>query len=93
MGGLISAITAAIPTQGTLLQDLVAGAASTVVLNGLKSSAGLDAIDPLQIIHKDTPNNNPNAIVGPTITASAFAQLPATAQAQLTASGVHIVAG
>ena len=41
----------------------------------------------------DAPNNNPNAIVGATITASAFSSLPPAAQTQALASGIHIVAG
>ena len=86
-------ITSLIPSNTSLAQDLVTSAGASVVLAGLKTQAGMDAIDPLGIIHKDSPNNNPNNIVGPTITASAFSTLSPAAQAQIMAAGAHIVSG
>lgn len=91
--GVLSDLSSAIPSSNDVLQQVLVGAGASVVLAGLKTNAGMDAIDPLHIIHKDTPNNNPNNVVGPTITASAFGALPPAAQAQVLASGVHIVAG
>ena len=91
--GVVGDLTNLIPSSTDHMQQVAIGAGASVVLAGLKSSAGMDAIDPLHIIHKDAPNNNPNNIVGATVTASAFAALPPAAQASLSASGVHIVAG
>jgi hypothetical protein len=70
------------------------GAAATTVLAGIKTSQGQDALDPLHIFHKDvTPANNPNVIVGPTVTASAFAALPPATQQIMLSNGAHVVAG
>jgi hypothetical protein len=92
--GVVSDLTNLIPSSSDILNQVILGAGTSVVLAGLKSQAGQSALDPLGLFHKETaPANNPNAIVGPTITASAFAALPAATQTQLTAAGVHIVAG
>lgn len=91
--GIVGDVTNLIPSSTDVLQQVIVGAGASVVLAGLKTSAGADAIDPLHIFHKDSPNNNPNNIIGPTITASAFSALPPATQAQLAASGVHIVTG
>lgn len=91
--GVLSDLSSAIPSSQDVLQQVMVGAGASVVLAGLKTNAGMDAIDPLHIIHKDTPNNNPNNVVGPTITSSAFGALTPQARAQVLASGVHIVSG
>jgi hypothetical protein len=88
-----SSLSTLIPSSTDIISNVALGAATSVVLAGLKSSAGESALDPLGLFHSVQPANNPNAVVGPTITASAFAALPAATQAQLTASGVHIIAG
>jgi len=93
LSSLSSSIGSLIPSSADILQNVALGAATSVVLAGMKSSAGQDAIDPLGLFHKDAPANNPNAVVGPTITASAFATMAPAVQAQLAASGVHIIAG
>jgi hypothetical protein len=97
LSSLTSSLGALVPNSSDILQNVALGAATSVVMAGMKSQAGADALDPLQLFHKDAPQvspaNNPNAVVGATITASAFAALPAGTQAQLTAAGVHIVAG
>lgn len=85
-------LNALLPSSGEILNNLALGAATSVVLAGIKTSAGKDALDPLGLFH-GKESNNPSAVVGPTITASAFAMLPPATQAQLTASGVHIIAG
>lgn len=91
--GIVGDLSSLIPSSTDVLQQVIIGAGATTVLAGLKTQAGMDAVDPLQIFHKDQPNNNPNNIVGATITASAFAALPPAAQTQALASGVHIVSG
>jgi hypothetical protein len=91
--GVVGDLTNLIPSSTDIVQNVILGAGTSVVLAGLKSQAGGDALDPLHIFHKDSPNNNPNNTIGPTITASAFAALPPASQQQLAASGVHIVSG
>jgi hypothetical protein len=82
--GILSDLSSAIPSSQDVLQNVLVGAGASVVLAGLKSQSGLDAIDPLHIIHKD----GSQAVVGPartTISAAALAALPADARAQLLA--------
>jgi hypothetical protein len=99
LGSLTSNIGSLLPSGSQLAENIALGAATSVVLAGVKSQGGQDALDPLHLFHKDAPPatptqlNNPNVVIGPTITASAFASLPPATQAQLAASGVHIVAG
>ena len=85
LGGLGSIV----PSTNELANQIALGAATSVVLAGLKSSAGQDAVDPLHIFHKD----GGSTIVGKTIAASAFNALDAAGKAQVLASGVSIVAG
>lgn len=91
--GVIGDLTNLIPSSSDILQQVLLGAGASVVLSGLKTSQGMDAIDPLHLIHKDAPNNNPNNIIGATITASALAQLPPATQASVLAGGAHVVSG
>jgi hypothetical protein len=92
-GGLVSNIGSLVPDSNTIIQNVAVSAASGIVLAGLKQQVGSGALDPLGIFHGAAAPNNPAAVVGPTITASAFASLPAAAQTQLLASGAHIVNG
>jgi hypothetical protein len=93
--GILSDLSSAIPSSSDILQQVMIGAAATTVLAGIKTQQGQDAIDPLHIFHKDTvtPTNNPNNIVGPTVTSSAFAAMPPASQQMLLSNGVHVVAG
>lgn len=91
LSGVESAISALVPNTNDVLQSVVTSAAAGVVLSGLKNQLGNGQLDPLGLFPH--PANNPNAIAGPTITASAFAALDATTKAQLMAAGAHIVAG
>ena len=99
LSGLAGNLGALVPSSEQVIQNMAVGLAGSVALAGLKAKLGDGTIpDPLHL-HGQTqqapvaPTNNPNVIVGPTITASAFAAIPAAAQQQLIASGVHIVAG
>lgn len=95
--GIVSDLTNLIPSSSDLIQQMIIGAGASVVLAGVKTGAGQDALDPLHLFHKDpapvAPTNNPNMVVGASITASAFAAMPAASQTALLAAGVHIVAG
>lgn len=91
--GLMSGIGSLVPSGSQIAEQVALGAASSVVLSGIKAQLGGGALDPLGLFHNTAPQNNPNAMTGVTITASAFAALPAATQAQLMTAGVHIVAG
>lgn len=93
LSALETNVAGLLPNQTDVLQGVVTSAAAGVVLSGLKAQMGNGALDPLGLFANTHPANNPNAVVGPTITASAYAALPAAAQASLVAGGVHIVAG
>lgn len=51
LSGVFADIGNLIPSQGAVLDSLLAGAAGTVVLSGLKSGEGQDAVDPLHLFH------------------------------------------
>jgi len=93
--GIVSGVAAAVPNQTDIINNVLISAASGVVLAGLKQQVGNGSLDPIGLFHGNTvtPANNPNNTVGPTITASAFASLPAASQTTLLAAGAHIVAG
>ena len=91
LSGLTGNLSALLPSPDALLQNLALGAAGSVVMAGIKSSAGQSALDPLGLFHGREPASNPNAIVGATVTSAAFAALPPASQAQLVAAGVHIL--
>lgn len=76
-----------LPSQNELVNNIVLGAVTSVVLSGLKSQSGQDALDPLHLFHKD----GTSTIVGKTISAAAFASLPPASQAMLMAQGYSIV--
>ena len=101
LNSVSNALSSYMPSGNALVQNIALGAATSVVLAGLKQQVGSGAMDPLNLFPHPAAapaapaaqSNNPSAVVGPTITASAFASLPPATQAQLSASGVHIVAG
>jgi hypothetical protein len=91
--GIVGDLTSLIPSSGDLIQQVILGAGAGVVLAGLKSSAGLDAIDPLHIVPRPAvpaTNTSPaipasvSTIVGKTMPAAALAGLSAD---QITAVG------
>jgi len=86
--GVLGDLSSAIPSSTDILQQVMIGAGASVVLAGLKSQSGLDAVDPLHIIHKDQPTS---VVVGKTISAAAFSALSPAAQAQIMAGGYSIV--
>jgi hypothetical protein len=50
----------------------------------------------MHLFHHDpapTAANNPNVVIGPTVTASAFAALPPATQQMMMSNGAHVVAG
>ena len=93
--GILSDLSSVIPSSSDILQQLMIGAGASVILSGLKTQAGMDAVDPLHIIHKDPATG---AVVGSTVTGktipqSLWALMTAPQQAQLSALGYTTVAG
>ena len=48
--GVLGDLTSLIPSSGDILNQVIIGAGASVILSGLKTSAGLDAVDPLHLI-------------------------------------------
>ena len=86
-------IAGALPANFTtdLASNIALGAASTVVLSGLKSAAGQDAIDPLHLFHKDASGASISTTVGKSISAAAYAALPQADKDAIRAAGYNIV--
>lgn len=93
MTGLLSDLASAIPSSSDVLQQVLLGAGASVVLAGLKTNAGLDAVDPLHIIHHDPQTGAVSAatVVGKSISSAAFSSLDPTGRAQVLAAG-YVVA-
>lgn len=85
--GVLSDLSSAIPSTSDVLQQVLIGAGASVVLSGLKTQAGMDAVDPLHIIHKD----GGSTIVGKTIPASALANLSGDQIKALASAGYSFV--
>ena len=96
----LSSIFSAMPSASAIAAQVATGVAGTVILSGLQSEGGQNALDPLHLIFK--PNTTtaiaatataPAAVVStatPTISATAFASLTPAQQASVLAAGAHI---
>lgn len=85
-----------LPSSNDLLQQIIAGAAGTVVLSGLQTAQGKDAIDPLHIFHKPADNNGPAAsgfVQGKVMTMGQFMALSPDNQKMIQAMGFTIIPG
>jgi hypothetical protein len=100
--GVLGDLTSALPSSSDILQQVIIGAGASVVLAGLKSNSGLDAVDPLHILPRPavpatatTPAQpgGVSVVVGKTIPGSAFAAMSPATQASLMAAGYTITAG
>lgn len=76
-----------------IVNNLALGAVTSAVSLGVQAKLAQDFPGLVEIVKGKAATPNAPSAVGATITASAFAALPAATQAQLVASGVHIVAG
>lgn len=85
-------LTSAIPSTNEIANQLLTGAAVSVVLAGAKSAAGQDALDPLHIFHKQDPSGS-TMVVGKTMPISAFNQLDAAGKQAVMAAGYSLVQG
>jgi len=92
--GVFGDLANLVPSQSDIVNQVAAGAAASVVLAGLKSQAGLDAVDPLHLIHPAAAPNTgtTSTVVGKSITSAAFNALAPAAQAQVLAAG-YVIAG
>lgn len=88
--GILGDLGKVLPSQNDLANQLVTGAVGSVLMAGLKSQSGLDAIDPLHLIH---PNGS-QTVVGSrtTISAAVLATMPADARAAVLAQNPIITA-
>lgn len=93
--GVLSDLSSVIPSSSDVLQQLLVGAGASVVLAGLKTNAGMDAIDPLHIIHKDPASGAVagTTITGKTVPQSLWALMSPQQQQQLASMGYTTVAG
>lgn len=85
-----------LPSSNDLVQQLIAGAAGTVVLSGLKSSEGQDAIDPLHLWHKPATKDTPatqGVVQGQVMTMTKFMSLSADQQKVIQAMNFTIIPG
>lgn len=92
--GIVGDLTNLIPSSSDVLQQVAIGAGASVVLAGLKTNAGLDAIDPLHIIHRpatDTAPASTSAVAGKSISAAALAALPVATQQAILAAGYAVI--
>lgn len=80
-----------------IVQSILAGAAGTVVISGLKSQGGQDAVDPLHLFHHNPPaNNTPPAtgvVQGNVITMSKFMALTPDQQKMFVALNYTVIPG
>lgn len=99
--GVVGDLTNLLPSSNDILQQVIVGAGASVVLAGLKSSAGLDAIDPLHLIPRPAVAATPTAaavpasvstVVGASITAAAFNAMAPAQQEQILAAR-YVIAG
>jgi hypothetical protein len=91
--GIVGDLTNLLPSSNDLLQSLIAGAAGTVVLSGLKSGSGQDAIDPLHWFHHPASNTTGVVQGGQVMTMSKFMSLTPDQQKMIEAIGYTILPG
>jgi hypothetical protein len=98
--GMLGDLTSLLPNSNDLLQQIILGAGASVVLSGLKTNAGLEAIDPLHLIPRpavpatDTHPAVPatvSAVVGKTVTGAVFASLTPAVQDRMMSQGYTVV--
>lgn len=95
ISGTLTNLVGALPTGQQVLQNVLLGAGTTVILSGLKSADGQNALDPLHLIFKPAPAPAAapsTAVVAPvpTATQAAFNAMTPAAQVQFLQLGGHI---
>lgn len=87
-GGVIGDLVKNLPTNNDIASQVATGAIASVLLAGLKSQAGQDALDPLHLIH---PAGG-STVVGKSISSAAFNALSPTDKTAVLAAG-YVIAG
>lgn len=91
---MLSGILSSMPSASAIAANVATGVAGTVILSGLQSQGGQNALDPLHLVFKPntatTTAGVTTSVATPTISAAAFAALPAAQQAAVLAAGAHI---
>jgi hypothetical protein len=94
--GVFSDLGNLIPSQTDVLNSVLAGAAGTVVLSGLQSNQGQDAVDPLHLFHHAATATTPavtGAVTGNVMSMSAFLALTPDQQKMIQALKYTIIPG
>lgn len=94
--GIFGDVANLLPSQNDLLQQLIAGAAGTVVISGLQSAGGQNAVDPLHLFHKPATDAAPaaqGAVQGQVMTMSKFLTLSPDQQKVIQAMNFTIIPG
>ena len=98
--GIVGDLTNLLPSSGDLLQQVILGAGVGVIMSGLKTNAGLDAVDPLHLIPrpaKPATATTPavpatiQTVVGKTVSGSVFASLTPAIQDRMMSQGYTVV--
>ena len=97
---LVNGIVSAMPSASAIGTSLMTGAIGTVILSGLQSVGGQNALDPLHLIFKPNTTTATAATAtapatvtstpAPTMAAATFAALPLASQQAVLAAGTHI---
>jgi LPXTG-motif cell wall-anchored protein len=98
--GILSDLGSILPSTGDIMQQVIIGAGAGVLLAGLKSNAGLDAIDPLHLIPRPAvpaTDKTPavpasvSTVIGKTVSGSVFAALTPAIQDRMMSQGYTVV--
>lgn len=90
--GIFGDVSNLLPSSSDLIQQLIVGAAGTVVISGLKSSGGQDAVDPLHLFHHPASNTT-GMVQGQIMTMSKFLALTPDQQKMIQTMGYTIIPG
>jgi hypothetical protein len=92
LGNLTTQLGGLMPSGSSLLQNLALGAGTTVLISGLQSGQGQDAIDPLHWFHH--PNSGAMGLVqGNVMTMSAYKALSPDGQKTIDTMHYTIIPG
>jgi len=97
---ILSSILSSMPSASAIATNVATGAIGTVILSGLQSSGGQNALDPLHLIFKPNTTTTTAATATtpatttstatPSMSAATFAALPLASQQAVLAAGTHI---
>lgn len=95
--GVFSDLANLVPAQGDILNQLLTAAAGTVVISGLQSAAGQNAVDPLHLFHSPATATAPASTGavsgGQVMTMSSFLALNPDQQKMIQALKYTIIPG